>query len=79
MEPEAWQYRVESVGSWIRGPRDGQLAEMLDGWAAEGWELVCAVPREGTQAVTLIARRRVTRQERRRRTRPGEGWAGLAR
>jgi hypothetical protein len=40
----------------------------------EGWELSSALPREGSQALTLILRRRVTREERRRRTRPGETW-----
>jgi len=74
MEAEAWEYRVETMGSWIRSPKDGQLAEALNLLGGEGWELSSALPREGSQALTLILRRRVTREERRRRTRPGETW-----
>ena len=74
MEQGPWEYRVETFGSWIRSPKDGQLAEALNELGQEGWELSSAVPREGSQALTLIMRRRVTRVERRRRTRPGETW-----
>ncbi len=74
MEAGTWEYRVETVGSWIRSPKDAQLVDVLSGWAEEGWELVSAWPREGSQAVTLIGRRALTREERRRRTRPREGW-----
>ncbi len=74
MDEGAWEYRVETFGSWIRSPRDVQLAEALNEWGEEGWELSGALPREGSQALTLILRRRVGREERRRRTRPGESW-----
>lgn len=74
MDEQAWEYRVETIGSWIRSPKDAQLAEALNAWGDEGWELASALPREGSQAITLIGRRRMTREEGRRRTRPGESW-----
>jgi hypothetical protein len=74
MDEAPWEYRVETMGSTMRSTKDDQLAEALNAWSAEGWELTCALPREGSRAVTLIARRRLTLQERRRRTLPGEGW-----
>jgi hypothetical protein len=70
----AWEYRVETIGSWIRSPKDPELAAALNDWGEEGWHLVNALSREGSQAVTLILRRTLGRDERRRRTRPGEGW-----
>ncbi len=74
MDEPSWEFRVETVGSWIRSPKDAQVTDVLNAWAEEGWELVTALPRERSQAVTLIGRRLLTRDERRRRTRPGEGW-----
>ena len=74
MDERSWEYRIETMGSWIRSPKDAQLTDVLSAWAEEGWELVTALPREGSQAVTLIGRRLLTREERRRRTRPGQGW-----
>jgi len=74
MDEAPWEYRVETLGSTMRSTKDDQLADVLNAWSEQGWELTCALPREGSRAVTLIARRRLTREERRRRTRPGEGW-----
>ncbi len=70
----AWEYRVETIGSWIRSPKDADLAAVLNDLGDEGWFLVNALPREGSQAVTVILRRPLGREERRRRTLPGEGW-----
>jgi hypothetical protein len=70
----AWEYRVETIGSWIRSPKDPELAAALNDWGEEGWVLVNALARESSQAVTLILRRPLGRDERRRRTLPGEGW-----
>ncbi|HSB88570.1 MAG TPA: hypothetical protein VLD63_00945 [Anaerolineales bacterium] len=74
MDEAPWEYRVETLGSMLRSPKDDQLAELLNAWGEEGWEFASALLRRPSQAVTLIARRRLTRQERRRRTRPGEAW-----
>ena len=74
MEAAAWEYRVETIGSWIRSPKDGVLAAILNGLGEDGWELVSALPRESSQAVTLVLRRPLGRDERRRRTRPGVDW-----
>ena len=74
MDEGSWEYRVETFGSWIRSPKDGQLTEALNELGEQDWQLTGALPREGSQALTLILRRRVTREERRRRTRPGETW-----
>lgn len=70
----AWEYRVETLGSWIRSPKDPELAAALNGLGEEGWECVSALPREGSQAVTMILRRPLSRDERRRRSRPEESW-----
>ena len=70
----AWEYRLETIGSWIRSPKDGELAATLNGLGEDGWELVSALPREGSQAVTLVLRRPLGRDERRRRTRPEVDW-----
>jgi hypothetical protein len=74
MVVEAWEYSVATIGSRLRSPKDEQLTDALQLWGQEGWELVTAFAREGSQAVTLVARRRLSRDERRRRSRPGESW-----
>ena len=70
----ALEYRVETLGSWIRSPKDPELAARLNELGEDGWECVSALPREGSQAVTLILRRPLGRDERRRRTRPEVDW-----
>jgi hypothetical protein len=70
----AWEYRVETLGSWIRSPKDPELAARLNELGEEGWECVSALPREGSQAVTVVLRRPLGRDERRRRSRPQESW-----
>ncbi len=70
----SWEYRVDTLGSWIRSPKDPELASWLNELGEDGWECVSALPREGSRGVTMILRRPLGREERRRRSRPRETW-----
>ena len=37
-----WEYRVQTVGGAIGGPKDDALTIFLDEWGAEGWEVISA-------------------------------------
>ena len=64
-----WEYRVQTLGSTLREVKDKEIYALLNAWGAEGWELVSAVHISGNK-VTLIARRPMSSDERRRRSYP---------
>lgn len=66
-----WEYRVETFGSFWRGVEDAELEAILNRWGEEGWEVVGFRTVENSNRAQIIARRPLTRRERRRRTMPG--------
>lgn len=72
-DQQLWEYRVRSFGGMLRRAPDDQIEAELNRWGEEGWEVLAAAPREGTYRLTIVARRSLTLEARRRRTRPG-GW-----
>ena len=66
-----WEYRVETVGSTLKSPKDDELQELLAAWGAEGWEVFSAVNLEGSNKVRLMAKKPSSTQPRRPRAWPG--------
>jgi hypothetical protein len=58
-EPGRWEYRVETLGSALRGPSDEDLETELDQLGLEGWEALAVLPREGSYRVTAVLKRAV--------------------
>ena len=70
-DEQLWEYRVYSIGGSFNTPKDAEVERLLDEWGAEGWELVSAQQPYGSARVRLIAKRPLTLETRRRRSRPG--------
>jgi hypothetical protein len=70
-ETLGWEYRVLSVGRWI-GVKDEELEAALNELGEQGWEAVNLFHREGSNKVTLVAKRPLTPAARRRRSLAGE-------
>jgi hypothetical protein len=66
----AWEYRVLTIGRFW-GTKDEQIEEGLNEWGEEGWEAVSVYTPEGSGKVTIVAKRPLTEETRRRRTMPG--------
>ena len=66
-----WEYRVQTVGGAIGGPKDDALTILLDEWGAEGWEVISVHNLDSSQKVRVVARRPLTRAAQRHRTYPG--------
>ena len=66
-----WEYRVQTIGGAIGGPKDDALTILLDEWGADGWEVISANNLDSSQKVRVIARRPLSRVTRRYRTYPG--------
>lgn len=65
-----WEYRVETFGNVFKGPKDEALMEALDIWGEDGWEVVNILSRTNSEKVTVIAKRSLTLESRRRRSMP---------
>lgn len=66
-----WEYRVLSVGSLWRGPRQEELEAVLNELGAEGWEVITASWHDsGSGKVRIVAKRPLTDRARRRRSLP---------
>ena len=70
-EPNEWEYRVLTLGSFFKGIKDDELAEMLNEWGQEGWEVIAFRTIENTNQAQLIAKRPLTALSRRQRSLPG--------
>jgi len=68
-EIHKWEYRVQTIGSLL-GTRDEQIEATLNEWGDEGWEVTHVYTPEGSRAVTIVAKRRLTRETRRSRSIP---------
>ena len=66
-----WEYRVQTFGSALRGPKDEDLEAALDEWGEEGWEVFSAFSMDNSSKVRVIARRKVSPRARQRQSWPG--------
>ena len=71
-EPTLWEYRVLTIGN-VFGTKDEHLQATLNEWGAEGWEAINVYTPYGSGKVTIVAKRPLTAQERRKRTWQTEG------
>ncbi|RCK76789.1 MAG: hypothetical protein ANABAC_3214 [Anaerolineae bacterium] len=69
-EINAWEYRIVSLGSWWRGPRDEDLEAALNELGAAGWEVVGFANEYSSGKVRLVAKRPLTDRTRRQRSMP---------
>lgn len=70
-ETPKWEYRVQTFGGAISGPKDDAFTIALDEWGEEGWEVISVHNLDSSQKVRVVARRPLTRAARRYRTLPG--------
>lgn len=68
-EIQKWEYRVLTIGS-IFGTKDEHIEATLNEWGDEGWEVTHVYTPEGSGKVTIVAKRRLTREIRRSRSMP---------
>ncbi len=67
---QKWEYRVQTVGSFLSGVKDPELETMLNNWGEEGWEVVGFRTLENSNQATVIAKRPLTREAQRLRSMP---------
>jgi hypothetical protein len=73
-ESLVWEYRVQTFGSGLRGPKDVEVEADLNDWGEEGWEVVAIRSHENSYKMTVLAKRPLTEAARRRRTMPEGTW-----
>jgi hypothetical protein len=52
-----WEYRVETIGSTFRSISDEDVETLLDEWGQDGWEVVAFHPIQGSNKITIAAKR----------------------
>ncbi len=72
-ETQAWEYRVQTFATALRGPKDKEVEATLNEWGEEGWEVVAIRSLESTNKMCVVAKRPLTDSTRRRRSRP-DSW-----
>jgi hypothetical protein len=68
-EQTQWEYRVLTIGR-MWGTKDEQIQATLNEWGEEGWEAINVYTPEGSGKVTMVAKRPLTSEARRRRSMP---------
>ena len=68
-EQTQWEYRVLTIGGMF-GTKDEQIQATLNEWGDEGWEAINVYTPEGSGKVTMVAKRPLTSEARRRRSMP---------
>ena len=68
-EQTQWEYRVRTIGGLL-GTKDEQIQDRLNEWGEEGWEAINVYTPEGSGKVTMVAKRPLTTEARRRRSMP---------
>lgn len=66
-----WEYRVLTIGSFLKGVKDEEFESMLNQWGEEGWEVVSFRTIENSNQAQVLAKRPITRETRRWRSMPG--------
>ncbi len=69
-ENKLWEYRVQNFGSAWRSAKPDELSVELNQWGEEGWEVVSSAFSPSSSALTVIAKRPLSEDARRRRARP---------
>ncbi len=62
-----WEYRVQTIGS-IFGTKDENIETVLNEMGEEGWEITHVYTPEVRGKVTIVAKRPLTRETTRRRS-----------
>ncbi len=66
-----WEYRVETIGSALRGAKDEGIEATMNEWGEDGWEVISARPPTNSSKMTIVAKRPLTSATRRQRSRDG--------
>jgi hypothetical protein len=70
-ETNQWEYRVQTIGGAF-GTRDEQIESLLNEWGLEGWEATQVYTPSQSNKVTIVARRPLSLENRRRSSWPGQ-------
>lgn len=70
-EIKQWEYRVQTVGSFLGGVKADELEALLNAWGEEGWEVVSTHIKENENKINIIAKRPLTDRVIRMRSMPG--------
>ncbi len=68
-EQVQWEYRVQTIGG-VFGTKDEEIEATLNEWGEEGWEAINVYTPQGSGKVTIVAKRVLTTEVRRRRSMP---------
>ncbi len=71
-EQTLWEYRVLTIGH-IWGTKDEDIQAALNEWGEDGWEAINVYTPQGSGKVTMVAKRPLSGETRRRRSMPGVG------
>ncbi len=63
------EYRVEVIGSGLRGAKPEELESLLNQVAQHGWELVEVIFKTNTSQLWVVLQRRVEGEKSRKRSR----------
>ncbi len=67
-----WEYRVQSFGGTLSGPKDEALESELNALGQEGWEVLAVRPHENSNKLTIFFKRPLAGTEPKR----GKSWVG---
>jgi len=73
-ENKKWEYRVDTIGSAIRGLKDEDIEAVLNEWGEEGWEVISARPPTNSPKITIVAKRPMTAGTQRQRRLDQRSW-----
>lgn len=71
-ETKKWEYRVQTIGSFLLGTKDENIEATLNEWGDQGWEVTHVYNPSESGNVTLVAKRPLIRETSRHRSRPSE-------
>ncbi len=67
-----WEYRIETIGSALRGAKDEEIEAALNELGEAGWDVISAhPPTTNSSKVRVVAKRPLTTATRRQRSRVG--------
>jgi hypothetical protein len=65
-----WEYRVLTLGSFLKGVKDDEFENILNQLGEESWEVVGLRTIENSNQAQIVAKRPLTRESRRWRSMP---------
>ncbi len=68
-ESTQWEYRLVAAGTFWSTPKEADLEAILNELGEEGWEVFSIYTQHGTNKVFMAAKRPLTQEVRRRRSR----------